>query len=134
MDFRIFSPTKIYVDKSPIHGWGVFAKYTIEEGEILEECPVLTLPMQKGEVSSLMIDYRFNWPASNEWEEQVIGLGFASLYNHSNTPNAYWISDTDKKTFKFIASRQIQPNEEIFVWYGDDSYWNDGRSHIERLI
>jgi hypothetical protein len=134
MNFRIFSPTKIYVDKSPIHGWGVFAKDTIKEGEIFEECPVLTLPMQKGEVSSLMIDYRFNWPASNEWEEQVIGLGFASLYNHSNNPNAYWISDTNKKTFKFIANRQIQPDEEIFVWYGDDSYWNDGRSHIERII
>jgi SET domain-containing protein len=125
MDFRIFSPTKIYLNKSSIHGLGVFAKYTIYEGELIEECPVLTLPIQKGDVSSLMIDYRFNWPAGTEWEEQVIGLGFASMYNHSNNPNATWISDIDKKTFKFIASKTINPNEEIFVWYGDDSYWTD---------
>ena len=125
MDYRIFPPTKIYLNKSSIHGLGVFAKYTIYEGELIEECPVLTLPIQKGDVSSLMIDYRFNWPAETEWEEQVIGLGFASMYNHSNNPNATWISDIDKKTFKFIASKTINPNEEIFVWYGDDSYWTD---------
>jgi hypothetical protein len=33
------------------------------------------------------------------------------------------------KTFRFIANRDIQPNEEIFVWYGDINYWNDGRSN-----
>ena len=61
MDYRIFSPSKIYVDKSPVHGWGVFAKETINEGEIFEEVPVLELPINKGEVTSLLIDYRFNF-------------------------------------------------------------------------
>ena len=57
----IYNP-KIYVDKSPVHGCGVFAKEDIVEGEVFEECPVLTLPIEKGEVTSLLIDYRFNWP------------------------------------------------------------------------
>ena len=130
MSFRINPPTKIYVDKSPIHGWGVFASEDIIEGEIIEEVPVLTLPINKGEVSGILLDYRFNWPQGVEWEEQVVGLGFASLYNHSDTANAYWVSDSDRKTFKFISNRNISAGEEIFIWYGDVSYWNDGRDHI----
>lgn len=129
MNYKIESPTKIYVDKSPVHGWGVFAKEIISEGEIIEECPLLTLPISPGESTPLLIDYRFNWPSGNEWVEQVVTLGFGSLYNHSEIPNAYWTSDLDKKTFKFIATKQIEPNEEIFVWYGDENYWNDGRTN-----
>lgn len=130
MSFRINPPTKIYVDKSPIHGWGVFASHDIEEGEVFEEVPVLTLPINKGENSSILLDYRFNWPQGVEWIEQVVGLGFASLYNHSDNANAYWISDTDKKTFKFVSNRKILSGEEIFIWYGDVNYWNDGRTHV----
>jgi SET domain-containing protein len=130
MSFRIDPPKKIYVDKSPIQGLGVFASDFIEENEIIEECSVLTLPIQKGEVSGLLLDYRFNYPSGVEWEEQVVGLGFASLYNHSESPNAYWVSDNDKRTFKFIATKKISPGDEIFVYYGDVSYWNDGRHHV----
>jgi hypothetical protein len=38
-------------------------------------------------------------------------------------------SDLENKTFKFISSREIKKGEEIFVWYGDVNYWNDGRTH-----
>jgi SET domain-containing protein len=131
MSFRINPPTKIYVDKSPIHGWGVFASQDIETGEIIEEVPVLELPINKGEVTSLLIDYRFNWPQGVEWDKQVVGLGFASLYNHSNDANAYWVSDLEKNTFKFISNKKISSGDEIFIWYGDVSYWNDGRSEIK---
>ena len=110
----IYNP-KIFIDKSPVHGWGVFAKEFIKKDEIFEECPVLTLPINQGEVTSLLIDFRFNWPQGVECQEQVIGLGYASLYNHSENANAYWVSDTGEKTFKFVAKGDIQPGEEIFV-------------------
>jgi hypothetical protein len=61
--------SKIYIDKSPVHGWGVFAKQDIKSGELIEECPVLTLPILKGDVTPLLIDYRFNWPQGNEWNK-----------------------------------------------------------------
>ena len=128
---RILPPKKIFVQESPIHGLGVFCLSPIEEGEVIEECPVFTLPIKKGESSPLLIDYRFNWPQGNEWEEQVISWGYGSLYNHSESANAYWISDLDRRTFKFIANRNIVPGEEIFIWYGDVNYWNDGRSSTQ---
>ena len=99
------------------------------EGEVFEECPILTLPIEKGEVTPLLIDYRFNWPQGNDWQEQVLALGYGSLYNHSENANAYWSSDLENKTFKFISNREIKKGEEIFVWYGDVNYWNDGRTH-----
>jgi SET domain-containing protein len=122
---------KIYIDKSPVHGWGVFAYINIKEGETIEECPVHPLPITKGESSPLLIDYRFNWPQGTEWDEQVIAWGYGSLYNHKDPANAYWISDIPNRTFKFIASRDILEGEEIFVWYGDVNYWNDGRNHTQ---
>jgi SET domain-containing protein len=131
MTSHIYPPQKIYVKNSPVHGLGVFASEKINKDEIFEVCPILSLPMKFGEVSPLFIDYRFNWPSgTSDWKEQVISLGFGSLYNHSESPNAYWYSDNETRTFKFASSRDIEPEEEIFVWYGDVSYWNDGRNHI----
>jgi len=122
-------PTKIYIDNSPIHGLGVFAKDVIFEGELIEECTILSLPINKGDDSDLFTDYRFNFPSGPDWEEQVLAMGCGGIYNHSNTPNAYWYSNNEKRTFCFVALRNIEIGEEIFTYYGDDSYWNDGRNN-----
>ena len=126
---RILPPTKIYVSHSPIHGLGVFASEIIKEGEIIEECPYIDLKIKKGESSSVLGDYRFNWPQGDEWELQVCTLGWGSLYNHSDNPNAAWRSNFINNTFEFFATRDIQPQEEVLVWYGGVEYWNDGRTH-----
>lgn len=123
----ILPPKKIYVDKSPIHGWGVFASESISEGEVFEICPFIDLGLRPGDVSPILLDYRFNWPQGVSWEKQVVGLGYSSLYNHSDNANANWKSNYENKTFEFYATKDISPNQEIFVWYGGDDYWNDGR-------
>lgn len=129
---RITPPTKIFISKSPIHGYGVFASDLIKVGELIEECPIFDLNIQYGQTSPLFLDYRFNWPqGTHEWNKQVLAWGYGSLYNHSNEPNAHWISNTEKETFEFIAIKEIKPNEEILVYYGDMSYWLDGRNHIQ---
>jgi hypothetical protein len=129
---RIFPPTKIYVSKSDIHGYGVFASTFILKGEIIEECPIFDLNLPKGEPSEVLIDYRFNWPQGTDfWDKQVVAWGWGSLYNHSNTPCASWRSNTQNQTFEFFALRDIKPNEEILVYYGGDGYWLDGRTHTE---
>ena len=127
---RINPPTKIYVESSPIHGLGVFASEDISEEEILEVCTVIDMGMRFGDTSHILIDYRFNWPqGGSPWDKQVVSTGFALLYNHSNTPNAAWRSNLENNTFEFYSIKNIKSDEEIFVWYGDVSYWNDGRTH-----
>jgi len=127
---KIQIPNKIYIDNSPIHGLGVFASQIIYEGEIIEICPVIDMGLNK-EVSPILIDYRFNWPQGNEWTNQVVAAGYAMLYNHSNRPNSNWRSNEQMKTFEFYATKQIQPNEEILIYYGDVNYWSDGRTDID---
>ena len=129
---KILPPSKIYVNESPIHGLGVFASQTIMEGEILEECSVIDMHIPKGESTHILIDYRFNYPSNVvDWEKQVAPTGWAMIYNHSSEPNAYWRTNYENKTFEFVSLKTINPDEEIFVFYGDDSYWNDGRTHTE---
>jgi SET domain-containing protein len=127
---RLDAPTKIYVDNSPIHGLGVFAKELILKDEVFEICPVIDMGMKFGESSHILLDYRFNWPQGPyDWTKQVVAAGFGMLYNHSNNANANWRSNFEYNSFEFYATTDINPGEEIFVWYGDVNYWNDGRNH-----
>lgn len=130
------SPKNIYLKHSQGRGLGVFALNRIFVGDVIEDCPLLSLPIEKGEVSSLLIDYRFNYPVGSTWDEQVIALGYGSFYNHSNNPNAIWTNHPNlKKVFRFVAIKDIQENEEIFVYYGDDNYWSDGRTDtLSKLV
>ena len=124
---KIYPSLKIYLDKSPIHGLGVFASQPIKTGEIVEVCPVIDLGMSPNESSTILIHYRFNWPQGINPEKQVIPIGFGMIYNHSNTPNASWRSNFENTSFEFYAVKDINPGDEILVWYGDENYWSDGR-------
>lgn len=125
-------PTKVIVKMTPHKGWGCFATEKIHADEIIEECYLLTVPMNPGEASSLFIDYRFNWPqGEGQWEEQVLPVGYGCVYNHSNDSNATWRNHPECKAFRFIATRDIEKGEEICTYYGGDSYWEDGRGNTE---
>jgi len=132
MKTRLFFNNKIELRKSPIHGWGVFAKDDINANEILEEIPYLILPIEKGEASSLFLDHRYNFP-TGDWKYQVMPMGFAAYYNHSNNANAGWYTDVENDIFVFTTNRFIKKDEEIFTYYGDVNYWNDGRSNTNIL-
>ena len=116
-------PHKILVRESPIHGLGVFAKEVIGEGEMIEECPLLFLPMP---AFNLFLNYRFGYPPRLDEihkQQHVLPLGYGCIYNHSDNNNATWVIDERKKTFKFIAIRDIEVGEEICTSYGGDDYW-----------
>ncbi len=127
----VYPSTKIYLDDSPIHGKGVFASEKILKEEVFEVCPYLDLEIPKNTVSSILLNYRFNWPQGATWDKQVVGLGFSSFYNHSNSPNANWRSNIEQDNFEFYATREIEKGEEILVYYGGQDYWSDGRTDIE---
>jgi SET domain-containing protein len=130
MKDKLIFNSKIEVRRSSVHGWGVFAKEKINAGEILEEEYFLIIPMSSNESSSLFIDYRYNYPR-NASRNQVVPFGFACIYNHSNDPNAVWETDEKNELFIFTAIKDIEKDEEIFIYYGNSNYWNDGRSHVK---
>lgn len=118
----VFISPKIQVKQSPIHRWGVFAIDNIIEGEIIEEAAMIEIEQKWLENdNSILSDYRFNFPSGGDHKSVQICFGYGSLYNHSDEPNAYWQSvyySPDISTFRFIATQNIKPGEEILVNYG----------------
>lgn len=123
MSYTLNHPSKVYVKDSPVHGYGVFASEKINKGEVIEECYVIKIPVKRGFLPQLFIDYKFKWINENQEVEEVLPLGFGCVYNHSDEYNATWKQNTYRKTIEFIAVRDIEIGEEIFHKYGDENYW-----------
>ncbi|MCS7204595.1 MAG: SET domain-containing protein-lysine N-methyltransferase [Leptospiraceae bacterium] len=100
---------KVYVDKSPIHGLGVFAKRKIRkneyigtyEGVIVLENDTYVLWVQQEHGGWKLID----------------GKNELRYLNHSSNPNAEFRGN------KLYAIKTIHPGCEITFHYGED--WKD---------
>jgi SET domain-containing protein len=115
---------KVYVNKSDVHGWGVFAKQKIKKGELIEKCPVIieeNYHLGYNSWDSLIYyQFVFNVPLDHNNNLFATSLGFGSLYNHNDEPNANWaFYIANVKLILFYATREIKKDEEIFIWYGD---------------
>lgn len=121
---KLIPPNKIYISESKIHGLGVFSNTTINEGEVIEECPIFDFKSKDNDICKSLLGYIFFWPLEKDYETLVFPWGYGNLYNHSDNPNCCWRSDVDKKIFVFLALRTINADEEITVNYGD-TYWGN---------
>jgi uncharacterized protein len=93
-------------------GRGVFARRLILKGEVIERVPVIVLPAEEVVSGTTLANYAFKWGRG----QAALALGYGSLYNHSDRPNArYW--DVGPQTKEFTALRDIEPGEEITVNY-----------------
>ena len=113
----IFPSSNIYANQSSIEGLGVFARHSIKEGDVIEEAPLILIP--EDQLSDLtktrLLEYYFD--CGHKFSEAAIGLGFASLYNHSFEPNAKYIKDVENSVLRFVAIKDINQDEEIVVNY-----------------
>lgn len=108
---------KLIVKKSSLHGYGVFAGKRIRKNEIIEECyMILTKGKDKG-----LEDYYFDATGKDG-----VLLGFGSIYNHSEDPNADYRIYTKKRLAVIKAERTIAKGEEIFITYGDEWFSDRG--------
>lgn len=116
---KLLASDKIYISKSkiPSAGRGVFAKVNIKKGEIIETCPVIEVPKKDTSllVESALTSYFYF--LGKKKEKTFLVLGFGSIYNHSESPNAIYKESLKGKTVNFIASRNIKRGEEILVNY-----------------
>ena len=111
----------IIINRSPVHGQGVFATREIAEGEIIEQCPYIVIDDDDLAEANRLQDYLFTSP--DHPGDYLCVLGYGMMYNHSNEPNAEWEIDEDDIQFvRFTALKPIVSGEEIFQNYGDE-YW-----------
>ncbi len=106
----------IYSKQTRTRGRGIFARCPIKDGTLIEELPVLLLPVEEiwqPEGNSELANYVFHWNNTHVG----LALGFGSLYNHSYEPNAR-CEDVRPRTKRIIAIRDIATDEEITINYG----------------
>lgn len=108
----------VIVKKSKLHGYGVFAGKNIKKGELIEECYMIV--SRKGGDKALD-DYYFDINGKNG-----VFLGFGSIYNHSDDPNADYNFNEKKKIVIIKADRTILKGEEICISYGEDWFSSRG--------
>jgi hypothetical protein len=107
----------VEVRSSPAVGRGVFARRAFVRGDLIERCPVIVLggddvgAVQRTDLGR----YPYGW---GEGRSAVV-LGFGSLYNHGDEPNAGWLPVEHELVMEYWALRPIAAGEEILVSYGD---------------
>lgn len=89
----------------------------IPKGELIELCPVIVLSPKDTELvhKTKLHDYYFVWDL--ETKSSAIALGFGSLYNHSDTPNAEFELMIADEMIRIYAIADIPAGEEICLDY-----------------
>jgi len=109
---------RLSVRPSPLGGRGVFAERHYAPGELIERAPVLVLSAdQKQHIACTdLSNYYFEWNETGQGDV-AIGLGHASIYNHSYSPNARYSKNREGLFLEYRALCAIAPGQEITVNY-----------------
>ena len=125
----------LYIKEIKGKGRGVFCNKAIAQGETIEICPVIVVPAVDITViqHSKLSDYSFYF--NKEEDSLLLAMGFGSMYNHAQYPNAVFLLDRDNKTMSYTACQDIPAHMEILINYGgtyghDYSKWFADRGLI----
>lgn len=111
-------PKKIIIKETKESGRGVFSSRLIKKGETIEISPLLIIPhFDYNALKTTIIS--FYW-YSFDGRSCAIGLGSASLYNHSEKNNADFSINKKSKTIKIKATKDIKKGQEVLINYGYD--------------
>jgi SET domain-containing protein len=113
---EINPPKSIRVEETPL-GRGVIASAPIAAGETIEVCPVLAI--DAADADGVLTDYVVD--PGDDSDGAVLMLGYGSLYNHSEDPNAEYVWVTED-VYEFTALRDIAAGEEITISYSEE-WW-----------
>jgi uncharacterized protein len=119
MKTKLFQ-NKIFIKKSPTHGYGIYAAKSIKKGEKIEECYII---ISRGGDKTLE-DFYFD--VKDKKGKYAFFTGFGSIYNHADKPNADYSINRKKRIATIKAKEIIRKGEEIFVSYGQEWFSSRG--------
>lgn len=110
----------LYIASSPLAGKGVFCGELITAESIIEISPVIVIPPNEMTAlkSTNLYNYYFEW--GEDFKAGIIALGYASMYNHSYQPNAFYTVDQAFGTLSVFALQDIPAGTEILFNYNGD--------------
>lgn len=88
----------------------------IKRGQVITTDHILLVPDSEITDTSFVGRYVFEWDVNSV----VMVLGYISLVNHDNKPNAKIHLNCKKLTAKLIATKAIEAGQEILINYGSD--------------
>ena len=108
----------LFVTQTDHKGRGVYTALEIPEHSLIEICPVLLIPKDQMQWidRTVIYEYYFLW----QNQDLAIALGYGSLYNHSESPNAEVVFDYDALEIHIQSMRDIKEGEEITIHYHND--------------
>ena len=101
----------IEIKKSPISGYGIFARKNFNVGDLIDESPCLVKP--NGAWGSATEDYVFS-----RGKLTSLPLSTTALFNHSADPNARHELTNGLKIIRVFAAKPVKKGEEICISYG----------------
>mgnify|MGYP001178559364 CR=1 FL=1 len=110
----LYKNPKVEVRRSPLQGWGVFAIEALEQFELIEECPIVVVENEELGNPQNLSRYFANLKGH---DKVFIGLGFGSLYNHSQDPSVEWYVDGINLTQNYYTTKPVEAGEELFSCY-----------------
>jgi SET domain-containing protein len=107
----------LYILNHPLKGRGVHCAEDIQKGSVLEVCPAIILSAEDTKLihQTHLYDYYFAWEDGKD--SSAIALGYGSLYNHSENPNAEPESIQERNEIRITAIKDIPAGEEITINY-----------------
>lgn len=125
--FKLLTPPKCYVARSKISEHGVFAAKDFSPGDLIEESKMIFLDTTENTSKDWMLNrYAMTLPCDcnickANGKTLFIANGNIMLYNHSDTPNAFYYIEKPFRRIKVIALTNIKKDEEITWYYGEDA-------------
>jgi len=115
-----YSNSNIYVKKTKDKGLGVFAKNPINEGEEIEYCYAIKIPIEDSLKYLEKTHYIIEKYSYGGYVNYYILTGFGMIYNSANSKeesNITHITFHDKDIILFKAIKNIQKDEELLTWW-----------------
>lgn len=149
------------IDKKDGKGRGVYATKPMSRGELIEISPVLLLSKEEyakpgGAGETALKNYVFSW---NRQGCMAIALGLGafsllwgkaflfeltqeltvlsltgSMFNHSKFPNVLYRTDKTLKVTHYFLARDVQPNEELTIFYGPHVKFSEEEESEEETL
>lgn len=127
-----YSNSRIYIKTADHKGLGVFAKEPIKAGEPIEFCHSIVLKWRKKyHHDKALLRYVFSdvhckcKECRRHGPILMLPLGYGGIYNCSSseeTSNCKYVLFQPKRLIIFIATKDIEPDDEITCWFGEFYY------------
>lgn len=128
MDSTSWIPLKQYslaleLRSHPIRGRGVFTKERLARNTLVEISPILYFDAESYAAHgkyTVLDQYTYCWQKGF-----ALALGLGSMFNHNSTPNVGFIRDITNSLIRYVTLRDIEPEEELCISYGDHLWFED---------